>query len=220
MSNKSIGLSDALHGYLCDTWLREPPAAAALRKVTTERADANMQIAPEQGQFMTWLWRSLRARQGIEVGVYTGYSALCSALALPQDGRLLACDINADTAAIGKPYWQQAGVAGRIDLRIAPALETLDGQIADGQSGCFDFAFIDADKEGYIDYYERCLVLLRGGGVIAVDNVLWNGRVADPADDDETTVAIRAFNAQVAADDRVDVTTLPLADGLTLARKC
>lgn len=219
MSNKSIGLSDALHAYLCDTWLREPDAAAGLRQVTAQRSDANMQIAPEQGQFMALLWRLLGARWGIEIGVYTGYSALCSALALPADGRLLACDIDADTAAIGRDYWARAGVDERIDLRIGPALETLDAEIRAGHAGRFDFAFIDADKTGYGDYFERSLTLLRPGGVIAVDNVLWEGRVADPGARDEATAAIRAFNTQVAADTRVEIAILPIADGLTLARK-
>lgn len=219
MSNKSIGLDNALHGYLLEHSLREPPLAAELRHETAQRSDANMQIAPEQGQFMALLWQLIGARTGIEIGVYTGYSALCSALALPPDGRLLACDTNADTAETARGYWARAGVADRIDLRIGPAMETLDAEVRAGHLGAYDFAFIDADKSGYIDYYERCLALLRPGGLVAADNTLWSGRVADAADDSEATNAIRRFNDHVAADDRVDVSLVPIADGLALARK-
>lgn len=219
MSQKSIGLSDALHAYLLDNSLREPPVAAELRRATEQRADANMQIAPEQGQFMALLWQLMGARRGIEIGVYTGYSALCTALALPRDGYLLACDINEETAAVAQEHWARAGVADRVDLRLAPALETLDAEVRAGHAGGYDFAFIDADKSGYIDYYERCLALLRPGGLIAADNTLWHGRVADPADERDDTLAISAFNAHVAADERVDVSLVPIADGVTLARK-
>lgn len=219
MSNKSIGLNDTLHAYLLENSLREPAAAAELRRETAGRSDANMQIAPEQGQFMALLWQLIGAQRGIEIGVYTGYSALCTALALPPSGRLLACDIDEETTAIARHYWGRAGVADRIDLRISPALETLDAEVRAGHVGTFDFAFIDADKDGYIDYYERCMALLRPGGLIAADNTLWNGRVADEDDDSRDTLAIRAFNEHVAGDERVDLSLVPVADGITLARK-
>lgn len=219
MSNKSLGLSDELHAYLLNSTLREPPVAAELRRETAQRSDSNMQIAAEQGQFMALLWQLVGARFGIEIGVYTGYSALCSALALPSSGRLLACDVNEDTAETARQFWARAGVADRVDFRVAPALETLDAEMRAGHAGTYDFAFIDADKTGYIDYYERCMALLRPGGLIAADNTLWRGAVADDQDDSEATVAIRAFNAHVAADDRVDLSLVPIADGVMLARK-
>lgn len=219
MSNQSIGLSDALHAYLLDNASREPAVAAELRAETVARSDAHMQIAPEQGQFLALLWQLMGARRGIEIGVYTGYSALCSALALPSDGHLLACDSNPETAAIARTYWARAGVADRIDLRIASAANTLAAVTEAGAADTYDFAFIDADKEGYIDYYERCLALLRPGGLIAVDNTLWHGNVADASDDRAGTLAIRAFNEHVAGDVRVDLSLVPIGDGVTLARK-
>ncbi|MCA1676079.1 MAG: class I SAM-dependent methyltransferase, partial [Actinobacteria bacterium] len=159
------------------------------------------------------------ARRALEVGVFTGYSALSVALALPPDGRLIACDVNAEWTAIARRYWDEAGVGGKIDLRLAPAAETLAALLAGGGAGSFDLAFIDADKEGYRDYYELCLKLLRPGGLVVVDNVLWSGQVADPAVHDPATDAIRRFNALVHADERVRVALLPVADGLTLALK-
>lgn len=217
MSQRSIGLTPALHDYLCTNGLRESALAAALRAETRQRSDANMQIAPEQGQLMALLLRLMGARRGIEIGVYTGYSALCMAEALPRDGHLLACDINADTTAIGRTYWARAGVADIVDLRIAPALETLDAEVRAGHLARYDFAFIDADKTGTIDYYERCMALVRPGGLIMLDNTLWDGRVADDACEDDSTEAIRAANRHIAADDRVDIAMVPIADGLTLA---
>jgi predicted O-methyltransferase YrrM len=178
-----------------------------------------MQIAPEQGQFMQLLIRLLGARRCIEIGVYTGYSSLCTALALPEDGYLLACDVDENWTAVARRYWAQAGVAHRIELKLAPALDTLDAELTAGRAGSYDFAFIDADKSNYRHYYERCLQLLRAGGLIAVDNVLWGGRVADPANTERDTEAIRAFNAFVHADARVDLSLVPIADGLTLCRK-
>jgi predicted O-methyltransferase YrrM len=219
MSRETLGLSGELLHYLRAVSLREPGVLRELREETARRSDANMQIAPEQGQFMALLLRLIEARCTIEIGVYTGYSALVAALALPAGGYVLACDSNADTAETARRYWNRAGVADRIDLRLAPALETLDAEVRAGYLGRYDFAFIDADKGGYIDYYERCLALLRPGGLIAADNVLWHGRVADADADDEDTRAIRAFNEHVAGDDRVDLSLVPIADGLTLARK-
>jgi caffeoyl-CoA O-methyltransferase len=178
-----------------------------------------MQIAPDQGQFMAFLIRLIGAKKALEVGVFTGYSSLCVALALPPEGKLIACDISEEYTAIARRYWQKAGVTDKIDLRIAPALETLDQLVTAGQTNSFDFAFIDADKENYLNYYERALQLVRPGGLIAVDNVLWGGAVADPAVQDESTQAIRAFNQTLHRDERVDLSLVAIADGLTLAMK-
>lgn len=219
MSNKSFSLSEPLYRYLCEVSLREPALLRQLREDTAQREDANMQIAPEQGQFMAMLLRLMQAHQVIEVGVYTGYSSLIMAQALPRDGRILACDINPETTEIARQAWARAGVVDKIDLQLAPALETLDKEIAAGHAGRYDFAFIDADKTNYANYYERCLALLRPGGLIVVDNTLWAGRVLDTESDDEDTRAIQAFNQQVADDTRVDISLLPLADGLTLLHK-
>ncbi len=218
MSNRTINLNDTLYQYLLDVSLREHPVLAELRAATRDHPLARMQIAPEQGQFMALLASMLGARRTLEVGVFTGYSALAVALALPEDGRVLGCDISRDDADVARRYWDKAGVGHKIDLRIAPALETLDALLAQGQAGRFDFAFIDADKTGYDAYYERCLALLRVGGVIAVDNVLWDGRVVLPAAD-EDTAAIQAFNRKLHQDQRVDLAMVPMGDGLTLARK-
>lgn len=218
MSNRTLNLDDTLYQYLIDISLREHPALAGLREVNRNHPRASMQIAPEQGQFMALLLKLIGARRTIEVGVFTGYSTLATALALPAEGRIIACDISREYTDIGRAYWEKAGVAHKIDLRIAPAIETLDALIAEGQSGSFDFAFIDADKAGYDAYYERCLTLLRHGGLIAVDNVLWGGAVAHAAKD-EDTAAIQAFNRKLHADERVDLSVAPIADGVTLARK-
>jgi len=178
-----------------------------------------MQITPEQGQFMQLLLRTLGARRTIEIGVFTGYSALCTALALPADGQVIACDVSEEWTAIGRRYWLEAGVADKIDLRLSPAVETLDALLADGQAGQFDFAFIDADKDNYDAYYERCLQLVRPGGIIAVDNVLWHGDVIDPSKQDPDTVAIRALNRKLHLDPRIELSMLPMGDGLTVARR-
>jgi predicted O-methyltransferase YrrM len=218
MSRRTLQLDDTLHDYLMAHSLREHPAQAALRAATAAHPHAGLQISPDQGQFMALLVKLIGARRTIEIGVFTGYSALTVALALPEDGQVLACDISDEYTRVGRPFWLQAGVAHRIDLRLAPALQTLDAQLAEGAAGRFDFAFIDADKTGYDAYYERCLQLLRTGGLIAIDNTLWSGSVARPAKDADTT-ALQKLNAKIHADTRVDLSLLPIGDGLTLARK-
>ncbi|NHA16115.1 class I SAM-dependent methyltransferase [Thioalkalivibrio sp. XN279] len=219
MSNRTVSLDDALYHYLLGASLREHPALARLRAETATHPQVNMQIAPEQGQFMALLVRLMGASRCIEVGVFTGYSSLAVALALPPGGRIVACDVSDEYTAMARRYWAEAGVSDRIDLRLAPALETLDTLLAEGEAGTCDFAFIDADKEAYPDYYERLLQLLRPGGLIAVDNTLWDGAVADPANQAPDTVAIRAFNARLHGDERIDLSLVPIGDGLTLARK-
>lgn len=218
MTTRTLTLDDTLYRYLLDTSLREHPVLAELRAATRDHPLARMQIAPEQGQFMALLVRLAGARRGIEIGVFTGYSALSVALALPDDGCIVACDISAEYTDIARRYWEKAGVAHKIALRLAPALETLDGLLAQGESGRFDYAFIDADKSSYDAYYERCLSLLRPGGLIVVDNTLWGGSVAHPSTDADT-LAIQAFNRKLHADERVDLALLPVGDGMTLARK-
>ncbi len=219
MKKGVLGLDDRLYDYLLGVSLREPEVLARLRAETAELSGAIMQIAPEQGQFMRLLAELIGARRAIEVGVFTGYSSLSVALAMPADGRLVACDVSEEWTAIARRYWAEAGVAERIDLRIAPAIETLDDLIAAGETETFDLAFIDAEKSEYADYYERILALLRPGGLLLVDNVLWSGKVADPAVDDASTRALRAFNAMLHRDERVSLSLLPIADGVTLARK-
>jgi predicted O-methyltransferase YrrM len=219
MSNVTLGLSHEVRRYLLSVSVHEPEILARLREETARLPMAMMQITPEQGQFMAMLVRLLQARRCLEVGTFTGYSALWVALALPADGRLTACDVSAEWTAIGRRYWEEAGVAGKIDLRLAPALETLDRLISRGGSGQFDFAFIDADKSNYWNYYERTLRLLRPGGLIAIDNTLWSGRPADADDRDATTSVIRDFNARLYQDRRVHISMLPVGDGVTLIWK-
>jgi caffeoyl-CoA O-methyltransferase len=218
MSRRTIDLDDTLYQYLLDHSLREHPEQAALREATRTHPRAGMQISPEQGQFMTLLVRLIGAKRTIEIGTFTGYSALTVALALPPEGRILACDISDEYTSIGKPFWQRAGVADRIELVIAPAVRTLDARIAAGEADGYDFAFIDADKERYDDYYERCLQLVRQGGLIAFDNTLWGGDVARPAKDADTR-ALQILNDKLHRDERIDMAMLPIGDGLTLARK-
>jgi predicted O-methyltransferase YrrM len=219
MSNRTLSLTDSLYDYMLSVSLREPAVLRDLRAETATDPMVQMQIAPEQGQFMALLVRLIGARRCLELGVFTGYSALVTALALPDDGRIVACDVSEEWTAVARRYWQRAGVAHKIDLRLAPALTTLDGLLAEGGAGSFDFAFIDADKENYPAYYERVLMLLRIGGLIVFDNTLWSGKVADPRERDSETDALRRLNEQLLRDERVDLSLLPLADGLTLARK-
>lgn len=219
MSPKTINLDETLHEYMLSVAGRESEPLGRLREETAERSDSNMMTAPEQGQLLHLLAGLCGARRTLEVGTYTGYSALWVASALPEDGQLIACDVDAETVDVGRPYWEQAGVADRIEVHIRPALETLDALIDGGEAGAFDLAYIDADKSNYVDYYERCLELLGAGGLIAVDNTLWSGRVADPGDDSDTTRAIRRFNEHLTGDARVDLSLVPIGDGLTLARK-
>ena len=212
-------MTDAVHGYLLDHGVREPEPLAALRDATSKLEMARMQISPEQGGFMTMLVGLMGAKRAIEVGTFTGYSAACVALALPEDGELIACDVSEEWTAMGRPAWEALDVADRIDLRIAPAAETLEQLIADGRSASFDFAFIDADKTNYRVYYEHLLTLIRPGGLIAIDNVLWGGSVVDEANQEPDTKAIRALNTFLATDPRVTISMLPVGDGLTLCRK-
>ncbi|MDB9704388.1 class I SAM-dependent methyltransferase [Rhodospirillales bacterium] len=219
MSTHTIDIVDRLYAYMLDISLREPDVLRRLRDETAKHPMAIMQISPEQGQLMQMLVRMLDAKNCIEVGVFTGYSSLAVALALPADGRIVACDISEDYIAVGEPFWKDAGVWGKIDLRIAPATETLDAMITAGETGDYDFAFIDADKPGYPEYFERCLSLLRVGGVIAVDNIFMDGNAADPDTTSENAQAMRKFNVMLKDDTRVELSLIPIGDGLTLARK-
>jgi predicted O-methyltransferase YrrM len=219
MSSRTLSLDDTLYAYLLNHSLREPEPLRKLRDATASHARSRMQISPEQGQFMRLLVELLDVRMALEVGTFTGYSALSVALALPPDGRLICCDVSEEFTAVGLPYWREAGVADKIDLRIAPATETLQSLIDDGLQESFDMIFIDADKENYDAYYEMGLTLLKPGGLALIDNVLWSGRVADPANMSEDTVSVRALNKKLHADDRVTMSLLPIGDGLTLARK-
>ena len=220
MSSRTLTIDDALLGYVIEHGVREHPELAALREATRTHPRAGMQISPEQGQLMQLLVKMLGARRTIEIGVFTGYSALAVALALPADGHILACDISDEYTRVGRPHWERAGIAGKIELVLGPALATLDARLAGGDAGRYDFAFIDADKSGYAHYYERCLRLVRPGGLIAIDNVLWSGRVARPAEPgDADTLALQALNRALHDDARIDLALLPIGDGLTLARK-
>jgi len=219
VSRRTWGIDEKVRKYLLEHSLREPAAAAELRAATAKLPYGGMQISPEQGQLMALLVQSIGARRAIEIGTFTGYSALWVAAALPADGKLVCCDVSAEWTAVGKPFWEKAGVAGKIDLRIGPATGTLDGLLAEGGAGAYDFAFIDADKTGYDGYYERCLKLLRRGGLIGIDNVLWGGDVADPKKRSADTLALRALNDKIHRDERVTLSMLPIGDGLTLALK-
>ena len=217
---RTLPIDDRLFDYVLAQGAREHPAQAALREATRTHPRAGMQIGADQGALLALLVRLLGARRTIEIGTFTGYSALAVALALPANGRVLACDISDEFTRIGRPYWQQAGVAHKIELVLAPALQTLDARLAAGEAGGHDFAFIDADKASYDAYYERCLALLRPGGLIALDNMLWGGAVARPAAaGDADTAALQALNAKLQADERIDHALLTVGDGLALARK-
>ena len=219
MSSSVLPYSIELRNYLWEKGLDENPVLKRLREETENHPFALMQICPEQGALMANLVRLISAKKAIEVGTFTGYSALAVALALPEDGYLLACDISEEFTSIGKPYWEEAGVSENIDLQIAPAIETLKSKIEDGESNTYDFAFIDADKINYLNYYELCLDLIRSGGVIAIDNVLWGGSVIDSARTDDDTKAIREINDFIVSDKRVNISMIPVGDGVTLAVK-
>ncbi len=220
MSGQTIQLNDSIYEYLLDVSLRESPELRALREETASMPEANMQISPEQGQFMALLAQVMGAARAIEVGTFTGYSAACLATAMGPRGRLLACDVSKPFTDIARKYWEKLDIDDRIDLRLAPALETLDRLCEDtDQHDFWDLAFIDADKQNYEPYFERLLILVRPGGVILVDNVLWDGQVVDPDDKDTDTRAIRSFNRARLTDQRIDLSMVPIGDGLTIARK-
>ncbi|HRI43040.1 MAG TPA: class I SAM-dependent methyltransferase [Fimbriimonadaceae bacterium] len=214
--SKSSFIPEATYAYIVENWLREPPVLERLREETAPMEEAGMQISPEQGQFMALLARLLGVRRYLEVGVFTGYSSIAVGLAMPLEGHIVACDVSEDFTAIAKRYWEEAGLSARIDLRLAPANETLARLVEAGER--FDMMFIDADKPNYAAYYEAGLRLVRPGGLIGIDNVLWSGKVADPSVDDENTEAIRALNERLSNDDRIDLAIVPIGDGLTLAR--
>lgn len=219
MPDKYISFDERIYGYFKSLARSEPEVLRRLREETEALPNAQMQISPEQGQFMALLLRLMNARKTLEVGVFTGYSSLLTALTLPSDGRVIACDVSDEWTSVASRYWREAGVENKIELRLAPAVETLDKLIAEGQNGAFDFAFIDADKKNNEAYFERALTLVRRGGLVAIDNTLRDGRVADESVQDDDTIAVRAFNQKLRADERVLVSLVPIADGLTLALK-
>jgi len=219
MSKRTLNLDDTLYQYLFDHSVRENALLRKLREVTAQEELSRMQIAAEQGQFMALLVELLGAERIIEIGTFTGYSALWLALAMPEHGELICCDISKEWTDIGRPFWRDAGVEDRIQLHLAPALQTLDNLIENGETGSFDMAFIDADKTNYLNYYERCLTLLRPGGLLLFDNTLWGGSVADPAEQDADTQTLRELNDKLFNDERVSISLVPIGDGLTLARK-
>ncbi|MGB3638569.1 MAG: class I SAM-dependent methyltransferase [Rivularia sp. (in: cyanobacteria)] len=219
MSKQTLGLENHIYQYLLSVSIREPDVLTKLRQETAKHPRNIMQISPEQGQFMALLVQLMGAKKALEIGVFTGYSSLVVALALPPEGKMVACDVSEEYTSIARHYWEQAGVADKIDLRIAPAIATLDQLIAEGEADSFDFAFIDADKSSYDDYYERALKLIRPGGLIAIDNVLWSGQVADSKIQDNRTKKIRTLNEKIHKDERVTISMIPIGDGLTLARK-
>lgn len=219
MSSRTLFLTGPLYDYMLSVSLREPDILRRLRKETARDPMSMMQISPEQGQFFTLIIKLLRASTTLEVGVYTGYSSLCVALALPSDGRIVACDINEEWTSIARRYWREAGVSDKVDLRLAPAIQTMDHLLRNGRENTFDFIFIDADKKNYEGYYERGLLLLRRGGLMAIDNVFWSGRVADPNVEEEEARTIRALNEKLKSDGRIDLSMIPIGDGLTLAMK-
>lgn len=220
MANQTLGLETQLYNYLLAISLREVEVLAQLRQATAaSQSMAEMQIAPEQGQFMALLVQLIGAKKTLDIGVFTGYSALVVALALPQGGKVVACEMNREYAEFARDWWHKAGVIDKIDLHLAPAQDTLSQLIAKGEVDTFDFAFIDADKSNYDTYYEQALQLVRPGALIAIDNVLWSGRVADVSIQDNRTVKIRALNQKLHQDKRINLSLVPIADGLTLARK-
>ncbi|GJM06791.1 MAG: O-methyltransferase [marine bacterium B5-7] len=219
MSDTTLNLSAAVYSYLKTNSLREPNILGQLRHETNKRFQDRMQISPEQGQFMRLLIDILNAKKTLDIGTFTGYSALAVALSLPENGKVIACDTSIEWTDLAKQFWEMGKVADKIELKLAPATQTLDGLLTNGEQSTFDFAFIDADKQNYITYYEKSLALLRTGGLIAIDNVLWGGKVADLSIQDEDTVAIRKLNSFILNDERVTLSMLPVGDGLTLVRK-
>ena len=219
MANRTMGISDELAAYVAEVGTREPEVLARLREETATIPQHGMQIAPEEGAFLAMLVELTGARRCIEVGTFTGYSSTAVALALPEDGRIVCCDVSEEWTAVAARYWGEAGVADKIDLRIGPAAGTLDRMLADGEDSTYDFAFIDADKAGYDAYYERVLRLVRPGGLVVLDNMLWGGDVLKADATDEDTRALQALNAKLARDERVSLCLLPVADGVTLARR-
>lgn len=219
MSNRTDLDLNQLYPYIFENSVRESELLKRLRDETAKDEMARMQIAPEQGQFMALLLKLMGAKRVIEVGTFTGYSSLCMAEALPEGGKVICCDLSEEWTRIAQRYWQEAGLSHKLELRLAPAIETLSDLLANHGEGYFDVAFIDADKENYNAYYESCLKLIRPGGLIMIDNVLWGGRVIDGQVQDEDTKAIRALNKKLKGDDRIDLSLVPIADGLTLARK-
>ena len=216
---RNVQLTDTLYQYILDHSVREPAVLRELHEETAPMKHAGMQIGADQGQFMGLLAKLVGAKRCIEIGVFTGYSSISVALALPPDGRIIACDVSEEWTSVARKYWEKAGVDKKIELRLGPAVQTLDGLLAKGEAGKFDFVFIDADKGNYLNYYERCLKLVRVGGLMLFDNTLWSGEVANPENQKEDTVALRALNDALHRDERVDVSLLPIGDGLTLARK-
>ena len=219
MSNRTIAITESIYQYLCDHSLREDKVLVDLRNYTFSMEERVMQIAPKQGQFMQILVKLIGAKNTIEVGVFTGYSSLAIALALPEDGRIVACDVNPQYTSVAEKFWVSGGVREKIDLRIGPAKDTLSELINDGLTGTFDFAFIDADKVNYNHYFERCLELIRPGGLITIDNVLWGGTVSNDSINDVDTNSIRALNDKLHQDERIELSLVPIGDGLTLAMK-
>lgn len=219
MTVNMLKMTPELHTYMLNVSLREDEILQQLKEHTLNMPNSGMLLAPEQGQFLSFLLKLMNAKRTLEVGVFTGYSTLWTALALPADGQIVACDVNADWTAIGRKHWEAAGVSHKIDLRLAPATETLTTLLESGQAGRFDFAFIDADKTNYSRYYSLCMQLLRPGGLIAFDNVLWDGNIINPAQVDADTISLREINQMVHADPAVDVSLVPIGDGLLLARK-
>ncbi len=217
--HKTINLDDEIYRYLLSHSVHESEILNELREETSRQSLSRMQIAPDQGQLLSMLVRLCNARKAIEIGVFTGYSSICIAQALPEDGALIACDISEEWTTIASKYWQRAGLSNRIDLQIAPALQTLKKLLDMGEQSSFDFAFIDADKENYLAYYEACLQLVRKGGLICIDNVLWSGKVLETEDQDDETRAIQELNEHLFSDDRIDLVMLPVADGISLAMK-
>ncbi|MFC1670123.1 class I SAM-dependent methyltransferase [Spirochaetota bacterium] len=219
MSNKTFALPEELYKYMLSISLREPEALEELRKVTAKREDSSMQVAPEQGQFMGELMHLMNAKRVIEIGMYTGYSSIAMALAMPKDGKIITCDINMEFAGIAKTYFEKAGVADKIEQKIQDAIITLDELIESGKQGHFDAAFIDADKGSYEVYYDKLYELIRSGGLIMIDNIFWDGKTADEQNDEADTIAIRKFNEKLKNDKRIRISTVPIGDGLTMAVK-